>query len=400
MEFQSTRVASLRNHVQHQVATGQFKGVAWCLEHRGKVVEQGMAGYQDAQSEQPLNKDTLYRLYSMTKPIVSVYCLQLIEQGLLQLDDTISRWLPAFAGQRVLGADGSLQACQRAITIEDLLTHRAGLSYDFLPGCPVADQYRAAALAADGSRSLQDLSAALASMPLAHQPGTRWYYSYATDVLASILEKVSGKPLSACLQDALFEPLGMSETGFQLSEENHHRLAQMFGQRELGEAPAAAADENKVPSNQLRAMNVDASYPSTDPDFARGGIGLYSTVDDYRQFMSVLMHGKASSGELILSRPMLDCLWQNRLTQQQMPITIGTKAYPGYGWGLVGRVMADTSASMRLTGIGEGGWAGAACTYFWVDRANEFSGIVMAQYLGSEVTLGPDIQALAYGTLA
>ena len=111
------------------------------------------------------------------------------------------------------------------------------------------------------------------------------------------------------------------------------------------------------------------------------------------------MHGQAPSGEWILSRPMLDMLWQNRLSESQMPIAIGEKAYPGYGWGLMGRVMVDTSVSMRLSAVGEGGWAGAASTYFWVDRANQFNGIVMTQYLGSEVTLGPDVQALAYGTL-
>ncbi len=398
MEFQSTRVDSLRNHVQGQVASRQFAGVAWCLEHRGKVVERGSAGHRDAQSSQVVSDDTLYRLYSMTKPVVSVYCLQLIEQGLLQLDDPVSRWIPAFGSQQVLGTDGSLQACVRPVTIEDLLTHRSGLSYDFLAGCPVAEQYRAARLAADGSRSLQALSEALASMPLAHQPGNRWYYSYSTDVLASILEKVSDKPLADCLADALFRPLGMSDTAFHVRQENRHRLAQMFGQRELGDVPVAGVS-GQPPVNQLRVMDVDASYPISDANFARGGIGLYSTIDDYRRFMTVLMHGQASSGEWILSRPMLDLMWQNRLSASQMPIAIGEKAYPGYGWGLMGRVMADLSVSTRLSSVGEGGWAGAASTYFWVDRVNQFSGIVMTQYLGSEVTLGPDVQALAYGTL-
>ncbi len=398
MEFQSTRAASLRNHVQRQVATRQFAGVAWCIEHRGKLVARGAAGHRDAQSSQALSDDTLYRLYSMTKPIVSVHCLQLIEQGLLQLDDPVSRWIPAFGSQQVLGTDGSLQPCQRPVTIEDLLTHRSGLSYDFLPCCPVADQYRAAQLAADGSRSLQDLSEALASMPLAHQPGKRWYYSYSTDVLASIIERVSNKSLADCLADSLFRPLGMSDTAFHVSQENRHRLAQMFGQRELGEVPMAVVS-GQPPANQLRAMDVDASYPVCDMNFARGGIGLYSTIDDYRQFMAVLMHGQAPSGEWIVSRPMLNLLWQNRLSDSQMPIAIGDKAYPGYGWGLMGRVMVDTSVSTRLSAVGEGGWAGAASTYFWVDRAMQFSGIVMTQYLGSEVTLGPDVQALAYGTL-
>ncbi len=398
MEFQSTRASLLRKHVQRQITTRQFAGVAWCIEHHGKVVERGTAGHRDAQGSQALSDDTLYRLYSMTKPIVSVHCLQLIEQGLLQLDDPVSRWIPGFGSQQVLGIDGSLQPCLRPVTIEDLLTHRSGLSYDFLGGCPVADQYRAARLAADGSRSLQELSEALGSIPLAHQPGCRWYYSYSTDVLASIIERVCNKSLADCLADALFRPLGMSDTAFHVPQENRHRLAQMFGQRELGEVPVAG-NAGQPPANQLRLMDVDASYPVSAIDFARGGIGLYSTIDDYRRFMAVLMHGRAAAGECVLSRPMLDLLWQNRLSSSQMPIAIGEKPYPGYGWGLMGRVMVDMSLATRLSAVGEGGWSGAASTYFWVDRANRFSGIVMTQYLGSEVRLGADVQSLAYGAL-
>lgn len=398
MEFQSERGTVLDTHVRRLIDGRHFSGVAWCVEHHGRVVAQGAQGHRDAQGLQPLSDDTLYRLYSMTKPIVSVRCLQLIESGLLQLDEPVSRFIPEFARQQVMGTDGRLQALQRAMTIEDLLTHRSGLSYDFLPDCKVAEGYRDAGLAADGSRSLQDLCRELASMPLAFQPGTRWYYSYSTDVLAGIIERVEDKPLGACLQAALFAPLGMDDTGFQVRAENRSRLAQMFGQRELGEVPMAG-EGDQLPANSLRPMDVERSYPVEGEDFARGGIGLYSSMSDYRRFMGVLMHGKAPSGERMLSQPMLELAWQNRLRHAQMPIAIGDKAYPGYGWGLTGRIMADTSTAVRLSANREGGWAGAASTYFWVDPANEFSGIIMTQYLGSQISLGPDMQALAYAAL-
>jgi CubicO group peptidase (beta-lactamase class C family) len=398
LDFQTNRASVIDRHAQRLVESRQFAGVAWCIEHRGAVVAQGAAGHRDADAQQPLAEDTLYRLYSMTKPVVSVLCLQLIEAGLLQLDDSISRWLPAFGRQQVLGADGSLHSRQRAVTIEDLLTHRSGLSYDFQPDCAVADEYRAAALAADGTRSLQELAQVLAGLPLAWQPGERWYYGYGTDVLASVIECVTDKRLASCLQEALFDPLGMLETGFQVPERHRHRLAQMFGQRDLGEVPVNAVDGASA-SNVLRAMEVDASYPSDDAEFARGGIGLYSTMGDYRRFMAMLMHGRADGGDTILSQPMLELSWRNRLSPQQMPIAIGDKSFPGYGWGLTGRVMVDPGAAVRLSAPGEGGWAGAASTHFWVDRNLQFSGIVMAQYLGSEITLGPDIQALAYAAL-
>jgi CubicO group peptidase (beta-lactamase class C family) len=197
------------------------------------------------------------------------------------------------------------------------------------------------------------------------------------------------------LREGLFKPLGMNETGFQVDSREHHRVADMFGQRELGQEEAAVCT-----TNDLRAMDVSGSYPmSSGGKFARGGIGLFSTLSDYRRFLPVLMHGNSPDGEPLLSAVTLDMLWQNRLTTAQMPIAIGGKAFAGYGWGLTGRIMSDTASASTVSAAGEGGWAGAASTYFWVDRANAVTGIVMAQYLGSAIAVGPTMQSLAYGAL-
>ncbi len=382
-------------YVNKLINTQQFAGVAWCVEHQGTVVEQGCAGFSDVQRQAMLQSDAIYRLYSMTKPVVSVACLQLIEAGLLRLSDPISHWIPAIGKQKVLHSDGRLLPLERPITVEDLLTHRAGYSYDFLPDCAVAEQYRQAQLVADGTRTLAELVQVLADCPLAWQPGTRWYYSYCTDVLAHVIECVCNATIGSCLHSSLFEPLGMGDTSFQVSPVNQHRLVSMYGQRELGLVPVITGHDN-----DLVAMNVDQSYPVNNEHFGRGGIGLYSTIDDYRAFMGVLMHGLSPTGEAMLSKPMLDMLWQNRLSVSQMPIDIGGNAYPGYGWGLTGRVMQDTGQAQFLTVNGEGGWAGAASTHFWVDRQNVFSGLVMAQYLGSNIPLGADVQALSYRLLS
>jgi CubicO group peptidase (beta-lactamase class C family) len=169
----------------------------------------------------------------------------------------------------------------------------------------------------------------------------------------------------------------------------------MYGQRSLSQVP-----EDALVVNQLKAMSVDDSYPCESGEtFARGGIGLFSTIADYLQFMSVLQTGRSSAGEPILSDAMLEFMWLNRLNADQMPISIGQSVFPGYGWGLTGRIMCNPAQSMLLTSLGEGGWAGAASTYFWVDRKRAFSGVVMAQYLGSAIPLGPDIQALSYSAL-
>ena len=393
--FHKTRLQAIHHFAQQQISQQNFAGIAWRLDHRGAVVDEGLQGFSDHACLNPLQTDTLYRLYSMTKPIVSVRCLQLLEAGRLRLDDPISRWIPGFAAMSVFTSSGNLEPASRQITIEDLLMHRSGLSYDFLPDCPAAKLYRDSRLAEDGNRSLEDLVSLLAGFPLALQPGQRWYYSYATDVLAHVLECITGQTIADCLQEGLFEPLGMNETGFEVDAREHHRVAEMFGQRQLGQEEVGV-----YTSNDLKAMNVNESYPvSSGGKFARGGIGLFSTLSDYQRFLPVLMHGCSSDGEPLLSAMTLDMLWQNRLSAAQMPIAIGDKAMAGYGWGLAGRIMSDTASASTVSAAGEGGWAGAASTFFWVDRANAVTGIVMAQYLGSAIPLGPSIQNLAYAAL-
>lgn len=390
--FHKTRLRALSEYANEQLQCKNFSGIAWSLEHRGEIVSEDFLGFADHALSKPVRRDTLYRLYSMTKPVISVRCLQLLEQGRLRLDDPISRWIPAFSQQRVLCANGSLEPLNRPITVEDLLTHRSGLSYDFLIDCPVAELYREKDLAGDGARSLKELVDQLADLPLASQPGVRWYYSYATDVLAHLIECITQRSIAENLKSSLFDPLNMTDTGFYVSRTEQHRVADMFGQRELGDV-----DSGECAGNDLLAMSVEPSYPMAEnTGFSRGGIGLFSTMSDYQRFMPVLMHGNTEDGAPLLSKPTLDMLWENRLSDSQMPIKIGDRAYNGYGWGLTGRVMADSSSASLVCVPGEGGWAGAASTYFWVDRRNAVSGIVMAQYLGSAIPLGPDMQSLAY----
>jgi len=393
--FDTDRLSAVHQYAENLIENEQFAGIAWSLRQQESVVSEGVCGYANHARTQALKSDAIYRLYSMTKPVISVRCLQLVEAGKLRLDDPVSRWIPAFTGQQVLTPGGALEPLNRPLIVEDLLTHRAGLSYDFLPDCVVASHYRKAGLAANGHRPLHELVDILASLPLASQPGMRWYYSYATDVLASLIERVCDQSLDLDLRQALFEPLNMNDTDFRVEEAQQHRLADMFGQRELGDVPLEAGT-----SNCLLPMNVEQSYPSTGVNaFLRGGIGLFSTLGDYERFMNVLMHGRAPDGRMLLSAPMLDLLWQNRLTAKQMPINIGGKDYAGYGWGLTGRVMVEIDTTLQLSVPGEGGWAGAASTHFWVDRHNAVSGVVMTQYLGSNVALGYDIQSLCYAAL-
>ncbi len=272
--FDTHRLAAIRQYAESQVDHEQFSGIAWSIRQHDAVVDAGVCGYANHDKSQALQSDTIYRLYSMTKPVISVRCLQLVEAGKLRLDDPVSRWIPAFADQQVLTAEGKLVALDRPMIVEDLLTHRAGLSYDFLPNCVVANHYREAGLASNGHRSLSELVDILATLPLASQPGARWYYSYATDVLAYLVACVSDQALDEDLRQALFSPLAMVDTGFRVHEVQQHRLADMFGQRELGDVALEVGI-----SNQLLPMNVEESYPSSGVEgFLRGGIGLFSAA--------------------------------------------------------------------------------------------------------------------------
>lgn len=388
----SERLQALATLAGRFVDAGQFAGIAWRVLQHGAIVADGAIGHADHARARAVSDDTRYRLYSMTKPVVSVAALQLIESGRLCLGDAVEAWVPAFADMQVLGDEGNTVSARRPVTVEDLLTHRAGLSYDFMPDCTVAGFYREAGLAADGSRSLERLIDEIGRLPLVDQPGARFHYSYATDVLAHVLERVADEPLGDLLEREIFRPLGMQDTGFGVPESHHDRLADMFGLRELHEVPPELE-----PEQVLQPMNVEACYPSdASGSFARGGIGLFSTMADYTRFAMFLHDGRSASGEVLLSAPMIDLLWCNRLPPRQRPIKAGRHAMGGYGWGLIGRIMVDPGEAVHLSVAGEGGWAGAASTWFWCDRRNGMTGLVLSQFLGSSIPLGPLMQTAAY----
>jgi len=280
------------------------------------------------------------------------------------------------------------------MTVEHLLTHRSGLSYDFLPDCEVAELYRQNNLVGRGDLSLQTFVEELAKLPLSFRPGSEWKYSYSTDVLARIIEVVRNQPLTEALNDLIFSPCGMTETSFRLSSAQQPRLLPSFGQQSLDVARPLPEGSHK-----LEAMNVEEGYPVDSDSFARGGHGLYSTTSDYLKFMHMLYDGCAPDGTPVLSAAMVDMMWQDRIPTPQKPLQISGDVMGGYGWNLFGRVMVNTGESDFLTSAGEGGWSGAAATYFWVDRESGLGGIVMTQYLGSTVPLGPLIKSAAYQAL-
>jgi len=287
---------------------------------------------------------------------------------------------------------GSVEAIQNQITIEQLLTHTAGFSYDFLPDCSVAQRYREVRLSGKADRSLAEVIGMLTTLPLASQPGQQWRYSVATDVLAHVIENVTGQDLPALLQSRIFDPLNMQDTSFFVSDDKRHRLQSMFGSRELGQV-MVDSDE----PNELNKIDVEPSYPSDEGShFYRGGHGLFSTMNDYIKFMHVLRTGATPDGKPLLSEKSFELMWNNRIDDALRPLVLGFNVMGGYGWNLMGRAMTNPEQCEIGTQLGEGGWAGAASTYFWVDRSNGLSGIAMAQYIGSTPHLGALMQHAAY----
>ncbi len=388
--FNTQTPDKVQAQAQQLIDEHQFNSIEWNLTQNGQTLSSGATA---------VNSNTLgataplYRIYSMTKPIVSFVAMQLIDEGKLKLNDLVSHFIPAMADVKVLGSGGSVEALQNQITIEHLLTHTAGFSYDFLPDCPVAERYREVQLSGNATRSLAEVIGMLTTLPLVSQPGTQWRYSVATDVLAHVLENASGQALPELLHTRIFEPLNMQDTAFHVPDDKLDRLLPMYGSRELGQVMV----DSEVP-NTLDLIDVEPSYPAhKQKDFYRGGHGLFSTLADYEKFMHVLQTGTSPDGQQMLSDNTFNLMWSNRVDNALQPLVLGFNELGGYGWNLMGRTMLNPEQSEIRTAVGEGGWAGAASTYFWIDRKNAVSGIVMAQYLGSTPHLGALIQHAAYG---
>lgn len=386
------RFSRIKGVAERHVDSGAFSGIEWNIMRGGREWAKGAYGMADATNAAPLPDQPIYRIYSMTKPMVSAVAMMLVERGKIRLLDPLAAYIPQFAAMQVLNADGS-QTPAGLITIEHLLTHRAGFSYGFIPDCPVGALYRKQELR-DANVSLEDFTNTLATQPLAHQPGSKWNYSVATDVLARLIEVVLQKPLPEIMDEYLIKPLALKDTGFMVPESERHRLMPMFGQMNLNKIMQFDA----APQT-LVAGDPTFEYPCDNPNFARGGMGLFSTLEDYSIVASFLANGIAPDNSRLLSRKSMQMMWTDRLPHSQKPMMIGPFALGGYGWGLAGRVMTNLGAALMPSSVSECGWAGAASTFFWIDPTEDLIGVVMTQYLGSKVLIGEEFMTAVYQAL-
>jgi len=370
--------------MQGYVDRGVYAGIATVVARRGTVVHAGTYGWSDREAGTPMATDTVFRLYSMTKPVVCTALMTLVEEGRLTLVDPVAKYLPAFAAVKVRAPDGSLVDPARPMTVGDLMAHTSGLTYHFLGDSPVSKMYDDA-LVQSADISLAEAIDDLARFPLAAHPGSRWIYSVGIDVAARVIEVVAGKPLGDVLRERLFDPLGMADTGFGVAEGARGRLAAMYGRPDLLR-PGVTSPDTLVAWAQGENQRVDVSrtYPVDRADvFQRGGHGLFGTAGDYFRFAQMLCNGGTFEGQRIIGRKTLELMHANRIPAALLPLEIGGLPLMGYGFGLGSRVLLDVAASAAPGSAGEFGWAGAAKTYFWVDPKEEVVAVFMAQSLMS-----------------
>ena len=383
------------------VDEGKIPGYLVLIARRGKAAYLHRYGLRDVEAALPVEEDTIFRIYSMTKPITSVAVLTLYERSLLHLDDPASEYIPGF-GELEIYASGDEHSwrtapAEREMSIRDLLTHTSGLTYGHMHAHPVDAMYRQRRFFEDAEMTLEDFAAGLSELPLLFSPGTRWSYSVATDVLGCIIEVISGKRLDQYFADEILAPLGMVDTAFTIAPDKVGRFAANY--------------ERDGAGFRLIDQPGESSYAS-QPKLPSGGGGLISTANDYLRFAQMLLNKGEFQGERILSRRTVELMTSNHLPggcdlanmgytihsdtrSEGVGMGLGARhnlrrggartetRHEGVGFGLGGSVLLDPAAAQILASPGEFAWGGAASTFFWIDPREEMTAIFLTQLMPS-----------------
>ena len=397
VSLDATRLKNIDKHFKRYVDEGRLAGFAVAVARRGEVAHFGMYGHKDSETSAPITSDTMYRIYSMTKPVTSIALMMLVEQGLLQLTDPVSKFIKSFGETRVWNTGTILKPMTAALTepirVWHLLTHTSGLTYGFNYADVVDDMYRRAGFETGLSynESLEVVCDKIASLPLVFQPGSSWNYSMATDVVGRIIEVISKMPLDEFLEKNIFAPLGMTDTAFFVPEEKRSRLASLYRYDEV--------NHSKIKLDTLGNSSLE------NPKFLSGGGGLISTAGDYFKFIKML-EGRGKSGDVrIVSSRTIDLMTQNHLPNNADISTYGRPIgeeflYDGLGFGLGFSVVVDQAKTRVACPKGTFAWGGMASTAFWVDPVNEISAMFFTQLIPSGVyPIRQYLRSLVYAAL-
>jgi CubicO group peptidase (beta-lactamase class C family) len=394
-----SRLSYIRAVMNRHVAEKRIPGASGLIARRGKIAYQEAFGMADIEAGKPMQLDTIHRIYSMTKPITSVAVMMLYEEGRFQLNDPVAKYLPEFAKMQVGIEEKDPQTgkpvlktapAKRPITIRDLLRHTAGLTYGFFGDTLVDREYRKARILSD--LNLAEFITNLSRIPLIDEPGTRWNYSVSVDVLGRLVEVLSGKTFDQFLQERIFNPLNMRDTGFYVPANKKERFAKLYSPTKDGKIQPAAICATRQECIE-KFPNAVPSYLEP-PTLLSGGGGLVSTTHDYLRFCQMLLNQGQYDGKRLLSRKTVQLLSSDNL---------GTipGMRPGYGFGLGFAVSKAPGEAGMMGSPGEYNWGGAAGTRFWIDPQEELIGIFMIQILPhTGLEYGSEFRVLTYQSIA
>ena len=379
------RLARLNSGMKELVDQGRLAGSVTMVARHGKVVEFDAAGKRDIASNAPMQKDSIFRIYSMSKPITGVAMMMLFEEGKWQLNDPVAKYIPEFAKLKVYGTDANNNVVMKdpahPVTMRELMSHSGGFTYGFFSNTAV-DKLQLEADLLNPNNTLDEFIKRVAKLPLNAQPGTEWHYSISVDIQGYIVQKLSGMPFEEYLEKRIFKPLGMVDTGFYVPKEKLNRFAEFYTYDKDGKLQAVGVKEG---------LNHDFA---AKPALSSGGGGLVSTAADYMRFCQMLLNGGQLDGVRLLSPLTVELMHTNVL-----PPNIPTLA-PGAGFGLDFAVYTDPVAAGGYFGKGSYFWGGAAGTWFWIDPVNDLIVLGMIQQAAGTgaVATGtvPDVRGLSH----
>lgn len=393
----SERLQRVGQWLQQQIDSERLAGASVLIGRRGRVACFESAGLADLESRIPFERDTIVRIYSMTKPITSVAAMMLYEEGCFQLDDPVAAYLPEFADQPVwVGGNAAIDdtvPATRPMTVQHLMTHTSGLTYGFMQTNVVDAAYRKAKIEfPGGDGDLASLVRQVAGLPLICQPGSAWNYSVSTDVLGRLVEVWSGQSLGEFFAQRIFEPLGMVDAGFHVRAENHSRFASLYAPKSGGDLSSVGKPGGQIPLSERGGLKLqEAALKSRFLEPAQlysGGGGVTASMQDYERFCQMLLRGGELDGVQLLSPKTVEYMRLNHLPDDRDMAAMGQPvwsetSYNGIGFGLGFAVVLDPVKASIITSPGEHHWGGAASTFFWLDPEEELFTIFLTQLMPS-----------------
>ena len=396
--FLPSRLARIDQHLAEKyVGPGKLPGTLTLVARHGDIAHIGITGHADVERNVAMAEDTIFRIYSMTKPITSVALMMLVEEGKIALEDPVHRYIPEWKNLAVFAAGTHRTGWQttpvaRPMQVIDLLRHTAGLTYGFQLRTNIDAAYRAEKIGEiEKAGNLADMIASLGKIPLEFSPGEAWNYSVATDVCGWLVQVVSGQKFEDFLSERLFKPLGMVDTGFHVREGQGHRLASCYQPTRTG---GMALQDDAATSSYLSPAS-----------FISGGGGLVSTALDYLAFAQMLLNGGTSNGHRYISRKTIDLMTANHLPGGvDLPALsrslFSEAAYEGVGFGLGFATSTNASRTLMPGSDGDFFWGGAASTFFWIDPEEDLIGIFMTQLIPSSTyPIRREVRTMVYSAL-